>query len=98
MAALFVLLFHASVFSGRHFGEFGWATAFDGRFGLVGVAVFFTISGLLMSDLIQRSDPWRFLAHRIVRIYPLYLLAVAGLLLLIATHLAEGNSRLTFFR
>jgi peptidoglycan/LPS O-acetylase OafA/YrhL len=91
VAALFVLLFHASVYSGRHFGESGWATAFDGRFGLVGVAVFFTISGLLMSDLIQRSDPWRFLAHRIVRIYPLYLLAVAGLLLLIATYLAEGK-------
>jgi peptidoglycan/LPS O-acetylase OafA/YrhL len=29
-----------------------------------------------MAELIQRTDPWRFLAHRIVRIYPTYLLAV----------------------
>jgi exopolysaccharide production protein ExoZ len=77
VAALFVVLYHASVYSGRHFGDSGWATAFDGRFGLVGVAIFFAISGLLMSDLIQRTDPWRFLAHRIVRIYPTYFLSVA---------------------
>src|SRR6266853_2902165 len=77
VAALFVALFHASVFSGRHFGDSGWATAFDGRFGLIGVAMFFAISGLLMADLIQRTDPWRFLAHRFVRIYPIYLVAVS---------------------
>jgi exopolysaccharide production protein ExoZ len=80
LAALFVALFHASIYSGYsafHFGDSGWAVAFDGRFGLVGVAVFFAISGMLMADLIQRTDPWRFLAHRIVRIYPTYLLAVA---------------------
>jgi exopolysaccharide production protein ExoZ len=77
LAALFVALFHASVFSGRHFGDSGWATAFDGRFGLVGVTTFFAISGLLMAELIQRTDPWRFLAHRIVRIYPIYLLAAS---------------------
>src|SRR6266853_1327962 len=76
LAALSVALFHASVHSGLHFGDSGWATAFDGRFGLVGVATFFAISGLLMADLIQRTDPWRFLAHRIVRIYPTYLIAV----------------------
>jgi peptidoglycan/LPS O-acetylase OafA/YrhL len=76
VAALFVVLYHASVHSGRNFGESGWANAFDGRFGLVGVAAFFTISGLLMANLIQRTDPWRFLAHRVVRIYPTYLIAV----------------------
>lgn len=77
VAALFVALFHASVFAGRHSGDSGWASAFDGRFGLIGVAIFFAISGLLMADLIQRTDPWRFLAHRIVRIYPIYLLAAS---------------------
>src|SRR5216684_6743510 len=77
LAALSVALFHASVHSGLHFGDSAWAAAFDGRFGLIGVAVFFAISGLLMADLIQRTDPWRFLAHRIVRIYPTYLLAVS---------------------
>jgi peptidoglycan/LPS O-acetylase OafA/YrhL len=79
MAALFVALFHASAIAADadHFGDSGWAVIFDGRFGLIGVAVFFAISGLLMADLIQRTDPWRFLAHRIVRIYPTYLLAVS---------------------
>src|SRR6266436_1773442 len=77
MAALFVALFHASTLAANHFGDSGWAAAFDGRFGLIGVAVFFAISGLLMADLIQRTDPWRFLSHRIVRIYPAYLLAVS---------------------
>jgi exopolysaccharide production protein ExoZ len=76
LAALFVALYHASVYAGRQFGDAGWATMFDGRFGLVGVAIFFAISGLLMAELIQRTDPWRFLAHRMVRIYPTYLLAV----------------------
>jgi len=80
LAALFVALFHASTHSGRYFGDSGWATAFDGRFGLVGVAIFFAISGLLMADLIQRTDPWRFLAHRIVRIYPIYLLAASSVI------------------
>jgi exopolysaccharide production protein ExoZ len=97
VAALFVALFHASVYCGRQFGQSGWATAFDGRFGLVGVAVFFTISGLLMADLIQRTDPWRFLAHRMVRIYPPYLLAVAVSLLLIAGHLTSGALQFHFF-
>jgi peptidoglycan/LPS O-acetylase OafA/YrhL len=79
MAALFVALFHASAIARDNFGDSGWAAAFDGRFGLVGVAVFFAISGLLMADLIQRTDPWRFLAHRVVRIYPTYLLTVSVL-------------------
>jgi len=78
MAAMFVALFHASAYSADRFGDSDWAAAFDGRFGLIGVAVFFAISGLLMADLIQRTDPWRFLAHRVVRIYPTYLLAVSA--------------------
>jgi exopolysaccharide production protein ExoZ len=50
---------------------------FDERFGYLGVAVFFAISGMLMADILPRTEPWRFLSHRIVRIYPLYLLLVA---------------------
>ena len=40
MAAMFVALFHASAYSAERFGDSAWAAAFDGRFGLVGVAVF----------------------------------------------------------
>src|SRR5690348_3383877 len=64
LAALFVALYHASAFSGAHFGDSELAAVFDGRFGIVGVAIFFAISGLLMANLIQRTDPWRFLTHR----------------------------------
>src|SRR5262249_32030205 len=76
LAALFVALYHASSYAERQFGDAGWTAVFDGRFGLFGVAIFFAISGQLMADLIQRTDPWRFLGHRIMRIYPAYLLAV----------------------
>jgi peptidoglycan/LPS O-acetylase OafA/YrhL len=91
IAALCVVLYHASFYSGRRFGDSGWATAFDGRFGLIGVAVFFAISGLLMADLIQRPNPWQFLAHRIVRIYPTYLLAVSvGMPIVVLAGKSEG--------
>src|SRR5262249_48000209 len=77
LAALFVALYHSSVYSERLLGDAGWTAVFDGRFGLAGVAIFFAISGLLMAELIQRTDPWRFLAHRIVRIYPTFFLVVS---------------------
>jgi len=70
MAALAVMLFHAN---------FSRASTwpFDEHFGILGVAVFFAISGMLMASILPRTEPWRFLSHRIVRIYPLYLLLVA---------------------
>lgn len=78
LAAVFVMLYHASFYATHVLaGDPGWAGMFDGRLGLVGVAVFFAISGMLMADLVQRSDPWRFLGHRMVRIYPAFLAAVA---------------------
>lgn len=81
LAALFVMLYHASWYAGHLLGrDPGWAGVFDGRFGLVGVAVFFAISGMLMADLVQRGDPWLFLGHRLVRIYPAFLVAVAVVL------------------
>jgi exopolysaccharide production protein ExoZ len=60
----------------------GWfpgasAWPFDERFGVLGVAVFFAISGMLMAGILPRTEPWRFLSHRVVRIYPLFLLLVA---------------------
>ncbi len=71
VAALAVVLFHAR---GWFSGASAWP--FDERFGSLGVAVFFAISGMLMAGILPRTEPWRFLSHRIVRIYPLYLLLV----------------------
>jgi exopolysaccharide production protein ExoZ len=59
MAALFVVLYHASFYSGQYFGGSGWQTNFFGSFASLGVAIIFVISDLLMANLIQRSDPWQ---------------------------------------
>jgi exopolysaccharide production protein ExoZ len=92
LAALFVAMYHASIYAEMRLGGASWAAVFDGRFGLVGVAVFFAISGLLMADLIQRTDPWRFLGHRIVRIYPAFLMATA----IVAVMALAGDHKLGF--
>lgn len=42
-----------------------------------GVTVFFVISGFLMARVIDKASPIQFLAHRLLRIYPPYLVAVA---------------------
>lgn len=73
VAALAVVLFHAH----------GWLPAakawpIDERIGVLAVALFFAISGMLMAELVGRTEPWRFLSHRIVRIYPLFLILVVA--------------------
>ncbi len=72
VAALAVMLFHA-----RGSIAAGTPWPFDERFGILGVAVFFAISGMLMAELVARTEPWQFLSHRVVRIYPLYFILVA---------------------
>lgn len=74
VAAVAVALFHAR--SWFPVGAGAWP--FDERFGVLGVAVFFAISGMLMAGIMPRTEPWRFLSHRVVRIYPLYLVLVAS--------------------
>ena len=71
-AALAVLVSHIS-----HYVDVkrsGSVAAFDGRFGALGVAVFFAISGFLMAGLVGRQEPWAFLGHRVVRIFPPFLI------------------------
>lgn len=77
VAALSVLLFHASVVVERTTGSGGYLTVFSGFWGALGVAIFFALSGYLMRDLIQRDNPARFLVNRIARIYPPMLLTIA---------------------
>lgn len=82
LAALFVVLYHASVYLGQVLGDNAFLRVFDGRFGLIGVAIFFAISGYLMAEILPKVDPWRFLLHRVVRIYPIFLIVLLSLLLL----------------
>lgn len=81
LAALFVLLYHASVYLHQIVGDSSFLRVFDGRFGLIGVAIFFAISGYLMAEILPKVDPWRFLLHRVVRIYPIFLIVLLSLLL-----------------
>ncbi len=54
----------------------------DDRFAL-GVPLFFAISGFVLSHAIQRESVPRFLAARVLRIYPAFFLAVALALLVL---------------
>ncbi|WP_375462162.1 acyltransferase family protein [uncultured Enterovirga sp.] len=76
-AALSVLLYHASVYLKATRGAATPLAVFDARFGMMGVCVFFAISGFLMARLVAADPPGLFLAHRIARILPPYLAVVA---------------------
>lgn len=79
IAALCVVLYHASVYLEKIRGVADMhAIAGGGRLGTYGVITFFVISGYLMADLVKRYESTAFLVHRLVRIYPIYWLCVAG--------------------
>ena len=72
LAALMVMVFHASVYQPK-----AVFSVFDARFGIFAVALFFAISGYLMAVAIARQNAFVFLAHRIIRIYPIFLIVAA---------------------
>ncbi len=77
LAAASVVAFHLS---GLIAGPLGTGTAAQlGRLvPVLGVPLFFAISGFLMAVLAERTSPALFLVHRVIRIYPAYWLAVAA--------------------
>lgn len=81
IAALSVVLCHASYYLMDARQE-SWLWEVFGRAGVFGVLLFFAISGFLMAQLAPGATSLRFMAHRLIRIYPPYwiaLLAVAVL-------------------
>lgn len=75
-AATSVLLFHLGLYA-RTFGwipNLHWGVA--ERILPQGVTVFFVLSGFLMARAMEKGSPARFLAHRLLRIYPATLVAV----------------------
>ncbi len=86
IAALSVVLYHASQYLFDLRGDALFLPVFGGFWGGYGVAIFFALSGYLMADVLERDAPGRFLVSRIARIYPLMLivvgLAAAGFLLI----------------
>jgi|GEM_PF-683211 peptidoglycan/LPS O-acetylase OafA/YrhL len=80
IAAFAVVLCHASYYVKEIRGDGRMWVMFD-RSGYLGVVLFFAISGYLMARLAENSTGLRFLAHRLIRIYPIYWLCIFAVLL-----------------
>lgn len=94
VAALTVLLQHAVYFAGQSEGSD--VTGFERySIGVTGVFLFFMISGFVMAMQTGQSAS-RFALHRILRIYPGYLLALSLSALLVALFLPGKLLDLTF--
>lgn len=74
-AALFVLVSHASHQASFLFDYPALTRSFNHGFAVLGVAIFFAISGALMADIIKTTSPYDFLIHRVIRIYPLLIVS-----------------------
>ncbi|OYW58974.1 MAG: hypothetical protein B7Z40_22265 [Bosea sp. 12-68-7] len=77
LGAILVLLFHAAYYLAHFRGDARFTTVFSGFLGTYGVAIFFALSGYLMAAASLNASAARFLLDRIVRIYPLLIIAVA---------------------
>ncbi|GEK21641.1 acyltransferase family protein [Cellulomonas xylanilytica] len=80
-AAFAVLLYHGAAYLSIMRGDQWAVSVVPSWLGAVGVAVFFALSGYLMSVMMMRYDASRFLLHRVVRLYPIYFVIV-GLVVL----------------
>ena len=76
LAAVAVVLYHASQYLADLRGDPRFLSVFSGFFGGYGVAVFFALSGYLMAELLRRDESGKFLTSRLARIYPPMLLVV----------------------
>ncbi|SEG80160.1 acyltransferase family protein [Bosea lathyri] len=76
-AAVTVMLYHCSGYLEQMRGDARFLVVFSGYWGAYGVAVFFVLSGYLMSGLSARGEALRFLLDRVLRIYPLLLIVIA---------------------
>jgi exopolysaccharide production protein ExoZ len=83
IAALLVVIWHASY----HLWDTRGTDVMLARTpavltGALGVALFFVISGYLMSTLAGRNTAGQFMLHRIIRIYPIYWIVLACFLII----------------
>lgn len=80
LAALIVLIHHASAYLMllRGYGEIHRYIPLFGRYG---VEIFFAISGYLMATILPRQGAFDFMVRRVLRIYPIFLLVAAVVLI-----------------
>ncbi|MDJ1636754.1 acyltransferase family protein [Rhizobium rhizogenes] len=77
VAALMVVLYHASEYLFISKSSTWGREHIPSWYGVVGVALFFALSGYLMSRVMEKSTAGTFLTHRIARIYPSFLIVTA---------------------
>ena len=77
-AAFLVLIAHCATEIRVHRRDLPLSIVDTLHLGSIGVAVFFAISGYLMAILVRSTSPQVFLLHRIVRIYPIFLIVAAA--------------------
>jgi peptidoglycan/LPS O-acetylase OafA/YrhL len=91
IAALSVVLCHASYYLMDARQETSFWEIF-GRAGAFGVLLFFAISGFLMAQLAPGATSLRFMAHRLVRIYPPLWIALFAVTVLSAGRITPAPS------
>lgn len=77
LAAGFVALLHASLQVETTRGDGRFVQIFNVQLGVLGVALFFAMSGFLMAQLVRAAEARTFLLHRVIRIYPIFLIVAA---------------------
>jgi len=87
LAAAGVVLYHGHYYVGALVWNTPLVRFFDVRYSW-GVLLFFAISGFVVSHSLSRTTPGRFLAMRLVRIYPAFWLAAA---IVIVVRFATGG-------
>ena len=89
VAALLVMIYHTATYQDLRLHDGRLRLVFGDWCGFFGVALFFAISGYLMSIAVRVQKPGLFLVHRIIRIYPAYI-AVAAAFLVIAAAMGQS--------
>ena len=77
LAATMVMVYHTASYQQLMLHNSTLIGLLGAGFGYFGVGLFFAISGYLMSIGIRVQSPFVFLVHRVIRIYPVYILMCA---------------------
>lgn len=75
VAIVIVVIYHAYIYSYQYNKEL--YIKIPHEFGILGVMLFFTLSGFIMSFLLDKKEEF-FILRRIARIYPIYIFIVIG--------------------